>query len=262
MGTGTGFPELDALLDDLVASAREALDETYVGTYLQGSFALGAGDAQSDADFVVVTSIPPSGDREARVRELHAEIVTRPGVWSINIEGSYADANSLRTVSRLDVAWLYVDRGQPDMTWDRHCNTLWTRWILRRHGIALDGPPPDTLVDDVPADDLRVSARESLPRIVHDTAQWADMDDAWTQKFVVETCCRALHTAITGDVISKAGALSWALGNLEREWHPLLIQVSEDRRRPWRAGERPRPGSMDRALAFAGHVGTWTPPGT
>ena len=40
----TPFSDLDALLADLVSAVREILGPTYVGTYVQGSFALGAGD--------------------------------------------------------------------------------------------------------------------------------------------------------------------------------------------------------------------------
>lgn len=38
----TPYAELDQVLIDLVASAREILGDTYVGAYVQGSFALGA----------------------------------------------------------------------------------------------------------------------------------------------------------------------------------------------------------------------------
>lgn len=57
----TPFPELDAVLADLTEAARAVLGATYVGSYLQGSFALGADDAESDADVVVVATVPPAG---------------------------------------------------------------------------------------------------------------------------------------------------------------------------------------------------------
>jgi hypothetical protein len=40
----TPYQELDALLADLVREVRDILGDTFVGAYLQGSFALGAGD--------------------------------------------------------------------------------------------------------------------------------------------------------------------------------------------------------------------------
>jgi hypothetical protein len=250
----TGFSELDDVLADLSRSARAALGETYVGTYLQGSFALGAGDAQSDADFIVVTTVLPSGQREAELRALHAAIPSRPGVWNINLEGSYADLRSLRSVDGLGVPWLFVNRGHREMVWDAHCNTLHTRWIMRNHGMVIDGPPAASLIDEVPAALLRASAAETLPGLLDDIAAWADMDNAWTQKYIVETYSRVLHTALTGRVISKAGGLRWALDTLGEEWGPLLRQVAADRSAAWKPVDPPRPGSMEQARSFAAFV--------
>ncbi|WJE00770.1 hypothetical protein [Streptomyces antimycoticus] len=63
----TPYQELDALLADLIGTARSILGDTFVGAYLQGSFALGAGDLHSDCDFIVVTTVLPSGAAEAEL---------------------------------------------------------------------------------------------------------------------------------------------------------------------------------------------------
>ncbi|XVV07076.1 hypothetical protein ACQPW3_17505 [Actinosynnema sp. CA-248983] len=78
----TPFEELDALLAGFTATVRDILGDTYVGTYVQGSFALGAGDMDSDCDFVVAVTERPSGRAEAALRALHDEIPTRPGFWT------------------------------------------------------------------------------------------------------------------------------------------------------------------------------------
>jgi hypothetical protein len=250
----TPFPELDAVLTRLTAAARAILREHYVGSYLQGSFALGAGAAQSDADVIVVTTLPPSGEVEARLRRLHADLPTWPGPWALNVEGSYADAASLRTAEGLGVPWLFVDRGHREMEWSEHCNTLHTRWILHHHGIALDGPPARDLVDDVPERAMREAARAALPRTLAGIREWAPMEHAWTQRYIVQTYSRVLHTAITGRVASKPAALEWAKASLDPGWHPLLEQVARDRATAWKPVDPPRPGSMERAHAFAAHI--------
>ena len=252
--TSTPFPELDALLVDLGAAAKDVLGDTFIGCYLQGSFALGDGDAHSDADVVVVATGLPDGEAEAGLRRLHAGLPDRPGSWSQDVEGSYADEASLRSASGLGVPWLFFDRGAREMRWDEHCNTLHTRWILRHHGIALDGPPARDLVDEVPAAALRAAALEALPNTVADIRTWAPMDHAWTQRYVVQTCSRILCTALTGQVVSKPAALAWARANLDPQWWPLLAQVRQDRATPWTPVDPPRPGSMERALEFAAHV--------
>src|SRR5438874_13306026 len=54
-GDATPFDDLNQLLVELVAGAKEALGDSFCGAYLQGSFAVGDADAHSDVDFIVVT---------------------------------------------------------------------------------------------------------------------------------------------------------------------------------------------------------------
>ncbi|HVF04318.1 MAG TPA: aminoglycoside adenylyltransferase domain-containing protein [Frankiaceae bacterium] len=257
----TPFPELDAILTDLDRTVRGILGDTYVGCYLEGSFALGAGDAESDADFVVVTTVAPAGAAEAALRRLHDEIPSRPGIWNRNIEGSYAHLDSLRDNARVGEPWLYNDRGHRELVWDAHCNTLHTRWVLRHHGIVLGGPPPADVVADVPEEALRAAARSALPGTLDGIREWADMDHAWTQRYIVQTYCRVLYTAATGRVASKPAALRWAHDHLDPSWRPLLAQVAADRLSPWQPVDPPRPGSMRRAYEFAAYAASWPPGG-
>ena len=250
----TGFPELDAVLAGFDRAVRTILEGTYVGCYLQGSFALGGGDAESDADFVVVTTVPPAGDAEAALRRLHDEIPGRPGSWNRNIEGSYAHLDSLRDNARVGEPWLFVDRGHRELVRDAHCNMLHTRWILRNHGIVVGGAPIAGLVAEVPEQALRDDARAALPGTLDGIREWADMGHAWTQRYIVHTHCRVLYTMVTGRVASKPAALRWAADTLDPEWRPLLAQVAEDRLTPWRPVDPPRPGSMERALEFAAYA--------
>jgi SAM-dependent methyltransferase/predicted nucleotidyltransferase len=250
----TPFPDLDDVLADFTRAVRAILGDAYVGTYLQGSFALGSGDRQSDADFIVVTTDPVSGDAEAALRRLHDEIPTRPGDWNRNLEGSYADAASLRSLAGLGVPWLFVDRGHREMAWDEHCNTVHMRWILRHHGIALDGPLAAHLIDDVPAQAMRDEADRALPGTLDGIRSWADLDNAWTQRYIVETHSRVLYTSVTGRVASKPAALQWAMDTLDARWQPLLAQVAADRARPWQPVDPPAAGSMALACEFAGYV--------
>lgn len=250
----TPYAELDAVLADLVGAVREILGDTYVGAYVQGSFALGAGDTESDCDFIVATTAPPSGEAEARLRALHDEIPTREGFWTQHIEGSYADIASLRGVDGLGVPWLFCDHGHRELIWDTHCNTPHTRWILRHHGITLDGPPAATLVDEVPPEALRAAMREALPRVIADIRVWASFDVAWTQRYAVSTCCRVLYTLLTARVTSKRGALEWARDTLDPRWRPLLDQVIADRALGWDPEQPPRPGSLEATYEFAAHT--------
>lgn len=53
MGT-TPYPELNQVLDELVSRIEQILGSSFVGAYLQGSFAVGDFDRHSDVDFIVV----------------------------------------------------------------------------------------------------------------------------------------------------------------------------------------------------------------
>jgi hypothetical protein len=250
----TPFTELDAVLTDLTVSVRDILGDSFVGLYLQGSFALGAGDPQSDCDFIVATTTRPSGPVETELRRLHDEIPTRPGSWTRHLEGSYADVGSLRGLAGLGVPWLFCDHGHRELIWDTHCNTPHTRWILRHHGITVAGPSIVELVDEVPAAALREAMRAALPGVLADLRTWAPFDLAWTQRYIVSTYCRMLYTLRTARVASKRGGLEWARGHLDPRWRPLLTQVLDDRARGWDPADPPRPGSLEATYEFAAYV--------
>jgi hypothetical protein len=247
----TPFEELNAVLADFTGSARDILGETFVGTYLQGSFALDAGDVNSDCDFIVAATTLPAGSVEAQLRELHDQLPTRDGFWTRHLEGSYADIASLRSVDGLGVPWLYNDHGHRELIWDTHCNSLHTRWILRHHGITIAGPPVADLIDELPAEAIRDEMRMALPELMPGLQTWAPFQVAWTQRYAVSTYCRVLYTLATAEVASKQGALEWARVHLDPKWRPLLTQVIEDRALGWDPAASPRPGSLDATYEFA-----------
>lgn len=250
----TPFAELDAVLADLTGTARDILGDTFVGAYLQGSFALGAGDENSDCDFIIAATTLPSGRIEAGLRRLHDDIPTRAGFWTKHLEGSYADTASMRSVDGLGVPWLFCDHGHRELIWDTHCNSAHARWILHQHGITIDGPPVTDLVDEVPPQALRDEARNALPELMAGLRTWAPFNIAWTQRYTVTTYCRLLYTLHTAQVASKRGALEWARDNLDSRWRPLLTQVFQDRPLGWDPADPPRPGSLEAAHEFAAYA--------
>lgn len=250
----TPYEELDEILTELVTATREILGETFVGAYLQGSFALGAGDMQSDCDFIIATATLPQGAALRALRSLHDEIPTRPGHWTKHLEGSYADVSSLRSSTGLGTPWLFCDHGHRELVWDTHCNSLHTRWILRNRAVVLAGPPIADLVDEVSAEELRASMREALPRLKDDLLTWLPLNVAWSQRYLVSNYCRVLYTLDTAEVASKRGAMEWAYEHLDPQWHPLLEQCINDRKLGWEPDVPPRPGSLEAAFEFADYA--------
>jgi hypothetical protein len=135
----TPYADLDELIDELLGHWRRILGDNLAGAYVQGSFALGAGDLQSDCDWIVATQGPLQDDQVAALREVHDEIPTRDGHWPHDIEGSYAPIGELASVAHLGREWLFNDHGHRTLVWDDHCNRAYRRWILREHGITCGG---------------------------------------------------------------------------------------------------------------------------
>jgi hypothetical protein len=228
---GTRFPELDAVLADLVAGVRGVLGESLVGVYLQGSFALGDADEHSDVDFIVVLERELTEAEQAALQELHGQLHGLPTTWAQHLEGSYVTRALLRRVDPARTPLFYLDNGSSELVWDSHCNTALVRWSLREHGVTLAGPEPTTLVDPVPEDALQAEARA----VAAEWVEWlAGVDEwnRWLQPYTVLTYCRLLYTAANGRIVSKGVAGEWAIANLDPEWTTLIRQALDDRPDP------------------------------
>ena len=254
----TPYADLDELIEELVGHWRRILGDGLAGAWIQGSFALGAGDLHSDCDWIVATHAPLTKEQVAALRRIHDEIPTREGHWPHDIEGSYAPLEELASVEHLGRRWLFNDHGHRTLEWSDHCNRGYTRWILREHGITLTGPKPRTFMPPVPPELLRRETVTALPTLTVDLATWLDIDAiAWGQRYAVVTACRLLYTLATAEVASKTGALEWAMRTLDPTWRPLLGQVRDDRTLGFDADARPRPGSAQAAREFAAYGVKW-----
>lgn len=250
----TKYPDLNGVLSTFRNEVEAILADRLVGIYLQGSFALHEGDMQSDCDFLVVLEEDPAVEQLGRLVLLHDAIPRRGGHWNQHLEGSYAIRADLRDLSGLGNEWWYVDHGSRAITKATHCNREVVRWTLREHGIVLVGPDPGELLDPVLPDALRARSREDLSTVVDDVLSWARLDIAWVQRYLVATTCRMAYTLRTARVTSKRLALEWGIETFGDDWEPLLRQVLDDRPLGLVLTELPRPGSVERSLAFVEHV--------
>lgn len=210
----TEFRDLNELLREFVARVTRILGADLVGAYLQGSFAVGDGDRHSDVDFLIPTQRPVTTEQEAALRSMHAEFPRRDLVWAQHLEGYCPQKDERRTLDAVGTPWLYVDNGAGELERSTHCNTAVVRWSLRESGVVLAGPDPRALVGPVNAADLRAQVLVDAKRFMPLLAGWADIDNAWTQPYVVATFCRFLHTLDAGRVTSKRQALLWGLDHL------------------------------------------------
>lgn len=249
----TPYPDLNAVLAELVSGARSILRDNFVGAYLQGSFAVGDADEHSDVDFLVVVDRELSELEQRELQALQERLFALPTQWAQHLEGSYVPRQHLRRRDPERRPWFYFDNGSTEPAWDTHDNTAVVRWSLRERGIVLAGPDPKDLVDPVSADDLRADALWAI----EEWEKWLPTHISWSARFqpdAVISYCRILQTVETGRLGSKPEAAAWALGALDPEWHQLIRRAAEERPDPWiKVGLPADPGAVERTRAFAAY---------
>jgi len=92
---------------------------------------------------------------------------------------------------------------------------------VRRHSVALYGPPAHEFFDEVPVIDLQRSLLETL-------SQWnTEADWEGDERNIVLALVRIWYTAMTGDIASKDAAAGWALQRLPLE-HKHVVMAARD----------------------------------
>ncbi len=231
----TPYPEVNALLRELLAGIRAILGDGLVGMYLDGSLANGGFDADSDIDFVAVCDAEIQGDRFAALQAMHDRIAATDSVWATQLEGSYLSARALRRFDPANCLHPNIERGMGERLkmiehgeeWDVH------RYILRKSGITLAGPAAQTLIDPVSPDQLRRGMHAAL-------SGWATgllknparIGSQGYQSYIVLSQCRILYTLANGDIVSKQDAARWAQSALHPRWSALIERAPAGRRNP------------------------------
>ncbi len=239
----TSNPELNTVLYEFVKSVQEILKDNFVSAYLQGSFAIGDWDNDSDVDFTIVIENDISDTDLQALQIMHARIYNLESVWAKHLEGSYFPKNILKSGNCANKGLWYLDNTFKGLwylgnTFDKlalsnHDNTLVVRWIVREHGITLAGIPAKELLDFVPANDLR-------QEILSTMQEWGDeiisdgwkMENKWAQPFVVLMYCRMLHSLNTGRIASKLSGTQWAKNTLDNQWSVLIQRAWDERPNP------------------------------
>ena len=252
----TPYSELNGVLRVLLDEVRRALGETFVGAYLQGSFAVGDFDQHSDVDFIVAVHDELTKRQVADLQIVHARIYSLECAWAQHLEGSYFPTALLRDYRGAGTPVWYLDHGSQVLIRSNHCNTALVRWVVREQGVQLAGPPPRELVDPVPVDVLR--------REIGDVMRWWGKEllgdptpyrNRFYQGFIVHTYCRMLHDLIEGRPGSKRAGAEWAKAHLGPEWSGLIDRSWGGRPNPAvSVREPPDAADFERTLAFVSYV--------
>lgn len=231
----TPYPDVNALVLELLRGVQTILGSHFIGMYLDGSLAHGDFDQASDVDFVVVSDEDISEELFSALYALHTRIAMLNVWWATQLEGSYFSQQALRRYDPTHAWHPNLERGvgerlkmvQHDEGWLIHLS------ILRERGITVVGPAPQTLIDPVSPDDLRQAMvcvlRGWATNILTNPVQ---MDSRGYQSYTVLSLCRILYTLHAGTVASKLVAARWAQATLGSQWTPLIERALADRQNP------------------------------
>jgi hypothetical protein len=223
----TPYPEVNAVVHELLTSIQAILGAQLRGMYLVGSLALGDFRLQdSDLDLVIVTVGALSEATVAALRDLHQRFDHSASAWAARLDAVYLPQEVLReafaTVARYPIVeWPGLLALEPlESGWPIQ------RYTLREYGVVVSGPDPRTLLDPVHPDDLRQASAGIVERWrdqAHCDREWiAWLREPANRTFVVLTLCRLLYTLETGSVASKPAAARWVERTLPSRWSGLL----------------------------------------
>lgn len=256
MDEPTPYPDLNGVLEALVAETRRTLGDALVGIYLQGSFALGDFDEHSDVDFITVVREPPTPDQVADLTGMHHRLFELPTEWAKHLEGSYFPMALLADHDRSGEPVWYLDHGSRELVESDHCNTPVVRWIVRERGVALAGPPPSTLAPPIGGAALRDHMASTIlgwgEAILADPGPYRNR---FYQGFIVLNYCRMYHDLLTGAPNSKRVGAAWAKANLDPMWRDLIDRSWSGRPDPATSVTEPAdPADFEATLRFVAQV--------
>jgi hypothetical protein len=231
----TAYPEVNAVLRDLLEGVRNILGGRLLGMYLEGSLANGDFDEDSDIDFVVVTTEEIPEEILRTLYALHERINLLDTQWSTNLEGSYIPQEALRRFDPQQARHPNIERGHGerlkkaahDESWNVH------RFLLRERGITILGPALKTWIDPISPDDLRQAMLPALHGwATHILNHPHEIARQGYQSYTVLSLCRIWYTLEFGDVVSKRRAAGWVRETQDRKWHALIDRAWAGRHHP------------------------------
>ncbi len=244
--------ELNDVLAEMTRQTLEALGPSLLAIYLQGSFGMGGWDIYSDVDFMSVVKDDINPDQLEKLQAMHARLFHLPSQWAQHLEGSYFPRDLLRQADPLHRTLYYLDNTASILMRSSHDNTRVVRWVTREHGIALYGPPPRQLIDEISTDDLRCEVLDTMREWAGEifTGQY-DPTNRWSQPFIVISYCRMLQSLHTGTIESKPAGVRWGLANLDPAWADLIGRAWQDRPDPsYKVRQSADPQDVQRTLAL------------
>jgi hypothetical protein len=229
----TSYPDVNAVLHDLLARIQAILGAQLVGMYVVGSLALGDFDPQhSDLDLIIVTVGTLSDETVAALRDVHQRFDQSASAWAAHLDAVYIPQDVLREPFPTAAHYPVLEWPEPLVLKPLESGWPIQRYTLREHGIVVSGPDPRSLLAPVHPDGLRqvsVAIVKRWQAQAHSEQEWI----AWLKEpanltFVVLTLCRLLYTLDTGAVASKPAAARWVERTRAARWSKLIGRATTE----------------------------------
>ena len=246
MSHPTPIPTLNALLDELVKRIKLILKDNFLACYLQGSFAVGDWDEDSDVDILMVIDNDLSDEDVIQLNAMHTKLFEEFLPWSHHLEGSYFPKDLLKQQDPHHSPIWYLDNTATELERSAHDNELVVRWVTREHGITLYGDNPQTYIDPINIPAMKAEIKRTMHNWGNEilTGEY-EIKSIWAQSFAVISYCRMLQSLETGTIESKLAGVNWGKSNLDAQWHDLIQTAWDNRPNP---SEKVRQPALEQSI--------------
>ena len=215
------------IINRLIHDLSRILLDDLVGIYLYGSLISGDFDiAVSDIDLVVVLAADLDERQFQSLRSMHARVVSDHPEWHDRLELAYISRRALKTFRAETSTIGIISPGEPFHLIQAGEDWLISWYDLRQNGIALHGPPVQSLIDPISAGDWLDAVREHICAYRSTVKDAADIK---ALSYIVLTVARGVYTLAHRRAASKVKAAAWARRRFPR-WSGLIASALKWRR--------------------------------
>jgi hypothetical protein len=218
----TPYPEVNNIIDHLLANAKSILGEQFVGLYLHGSLITGDFNLKSsDIDFLCVTTEKLSDEIISALEEMHAELSKVDKKWAYQLEGSYAPQEDMRHYNPENGPYPSVHEGAFYLA-GHESHWIIQRHLLRKNAVIVEGIDPKSFIDPVSVKDIHGAILEFLNEwwipMLENPIKLEKQD---YQAYAILTMCRMLCTFENDEIASKPASARWVKNSFD-EWRDLI----------------------------------------
>jgi Aminoglycoside adenylyltransferase, C-terminal domain len=183
----------------------------------------------SDIDLIAAMTDAPDAPLVTRLHQMHAGIVEADPEWDGRIEVDYVSTRGLAECRTRTTTIARISPGEPLHLVEAGRDFLLDWYPARRDGVALVGPPLESLIPPIPEREYR---DEVLAYLAGFRDRFDEDAGVGSQAYAMLTMCRGFYSMTARERLSKREAGLRARRELPR-WGPLINRALDRRDRQW-----------------------------